>query len=78
MEATRNELATSDTSEPSGLTVKWSAEDMEGIKEAAKRLSEREHGDYTKTDIVRMGTRRFVAEVLAPEEGRRSEDRRAS
>lgn len=65
MDAERNE--TSEAVEPVGLTVKWSPDDMRGIQRAAEVLSAREHGDFNRTDIIRMGTRRFVAEVLGAE-----------
>lgn len=55
--------------EPSkvGLTVQWNGEDLPTFERAAEVLSAREHGNYNKADIIRMGARRFAAEILAAE-----------
>lgn len=70
MDEPRNESAvTASTEEPShqGLTTRWETKDLDRFEEAAKALSQRDHGDYTKTDIIRMGARRFAAEILGGE-----------
>lgn len=48
------------------LNVLWDAGDWKRINEAAEALGAREHFDYTPTDIIRSGTRRFVDEILGP------------
>lgn len=48
-----------------GLTVQWVTDDLETFEKAAAALSARDHGDYTKSDIIRMGARRFAAEILS-------------
>jgi hypothetical protein len=65
MTDTRNE--TTETAPKPGLTVQWGETDLPTFQKAAEVLSAREHGDYTKTDIIRMGARRFAAEILAAE-----------
>lgn len=50
-----------------GLTTRWETKDLAQFEKAADALSAREHGDYTKTDIIRMGARRFAAEILGTE-----------
>ncbi len=55
-------------SEKVGLTVQWTSDDISNLERAAVTLSAREHGDFNKTDIIRMGARRFAAEILATEQ----------
>jgi hypothetical protein len=40
--------------------VKWDVSDWEGIEEAARIMSERDHLDLNPTDIIRKGTRELV------------------
>lgn len=54
-----------EATEKVGLTVQWVSDDLETMERAAIALSARDHGDYTRTDIIRMGARRFAAEILA-------------
>jgi hypothetical protein len=50
---------------PRNFPVRWDGEDFARIEQAAARLNERDHTDHTPTDVIRMGTRRFVEEILA-------------
>lgn len=50
-----------------GLTVQWNGDDLPTFERAAEVLSAREHGNYNKADIIRMGARRFAADILAAE-----------
>jgi hypothetical protein len=45
--------------------VRWTEEDWERINRAASILWQRDHRETDATDIIRMGTRRFVNEILA-------------
>lgn len=63
MAEARNETESSKV----GLTVQWSSDDMPILERAAEVYSAREHGDFTRADIIRMGARRFAAEILGPE-----------
>lgn len=47
------------------LTVRWDGEDFQKIERVRELMNERDHADHTNTDIIRMGTRRFVEEILA-------------
>lgn len=47
------------------LTVRWDGEDFQKIEMVRAYLNERDHADHTNTDVIRMGTRRFLDEVLA-------------
>ena len=46
--------------------ITWDGVDWKRITAAAEVLSAREHFDYTPTDIIRSGTRRFLDEILGP------------
>jgi len=48
-----------------GLTVLFRESDLEEFEKAAEAYSVKEHGDFSKTDIIRMGARRFAADILA-------------
>lgn len=45
--------------------VRWTEEDWENINRAAAILQERDHRETDASEIIRMGTRRFVEEILA-------------
>jgi hypothetical protein len=45
--------------------VRWTEEDWENITRAAEILQARDHRETDAVEIIRMGTRRFVAEILA-------------
>lgn len=47
------------------FTISWGADDLPTFERAADALAARDHGDYTKTDIIRMGARQFAAGILA-------------
>jgi hypothetical protein len=45
-------------------TIRWSDEELDGIEEVARRRNERDHSDLNISDIVRMATRRLIADEL--------------
>lgn len=50
------------------ITIRWSDEDLQGIEEVARRRNERDHTDLNSTDVIRMATRRLIAEELQKNE----------
>lgn len=49
-------------SKPTTRGVVWDPSDIDRIEEVARRRNQRDHTRLTFSDIVRMGTLRFVAE----------------
>lgn len=44
--------------------VRWTEEDWQRINLAADVLQARDHRETDASEVIRMGTRRFVAEIL--------------
>lgn len=74
--------------EPDKVThIRWEPDEYERLDAAAQVLASREHLDLSVIDVIRAGTRRYVAELLVESElmpvpnddmERRHSDRRVS
>lgn len=45
--------------------VRWTEEDWENINRVAALMAERDHRETDASEVIRMATRRFVADELA-------------
>jgi hypothetical protein len=45
-------------------TIRWSDGELDGIEEIAKRRNSRDHSDLNTSDVIRMATRKLIAEEL--------------
>ncbi len=48
--------------------VRWTEEDWRDINRAAEILQARDQRETDASEVIRMGTRRFVSEILAEAE----------
>jgi len=47
------------------LDVRFTDIELDRIEEVVRLRNERDHGDLTSSEIVRMATRKFIADELA-------------